>query len=318
MTSTILPGFRIGHFTNLDAGTGCTVVLCEAGAVGGVDVRGSAPGTRETALLHPSNTVSHVHAVLLTGGSAFGLAAADGVMRYLHERGAGFDVGVTRVPIVPAAVLFDLHTGPLAWPDAAAGYAACQAATASGPAEGSVGAGTGATVGKILGPTQTIKGGIGYAEESVGGGATVAALMAVNAVGDVVEPTTGAIVAGARGRDGQFAGSIAAVLREKTEPPLPATNTTLGIVMTDAGLNKAQAHALARAAHDGLAWAVRPAHTPFDGDTIFVMAAGKQAVDMLALSAAAAVAVSRAIVRAARAATSLHGVPALRDLERNR
>ncbi len=312
--TNLLPGFRIGHYTNRELGTGCTVVLCEAGAVGGVDVRGSAPGTRETDLLDPSNTVNEVHAVLLGGGSAFGLGAADGVMRYLFERGVGINVGVARVPIVPAAILFDLGVGSVAWPDAAAGYAACQAASDAIPAEGSVGAGTGATVGKLLGPAGMMKGGIGYAAVTTGSGATIAALVAVNAVGDVVSPRSGRIVAGARAPQGGFVDSVAALVREAVEPPLPGLNTTIGALMTDAALSKAQARATARAAHDGLAWAIRPTHTMHDGDTLFVLARGEKAVDVLSLSAAAAVAVSRAVVRAVETAAGLHGVPSAQDL----
>lgn len=310
----LLPGYRIGHWTNLQRGTGCTVVLCEAGAVGGVDVRGSAPGTRETDLLDPSNTVNEVHAVLLGGGSAFGLGAADGVMRYLYERRVGLDVGVARVPIVPAAILFDLGLGPVAWPDAQAGYAACQAATDARPAEGSVGAGTGATVGKLLGPAGMMKGGIGYAAVTTGSGATIAALVAVNAVGDVVDPKTGRIVAGARAPQGGFAESVALLVREAVEPPLPGLNTTIGVLMTDAALNKAQARAVARAAHDGLAWSIRPTHTMHDGDALFVLARGDKPVDVLSLSTAASVAVSRAVLRAVETAEGLHGVPAVSDL----
>ncbi len=312
--TNLLREYRIGHWTDHQRGTGCTVVLCEAGAVGGVDVRGSAPGTRETDLLDPANTVNEVHAVVLGGGSAFGLGAADGVMRYLYERGVGVNVGVARVPIVPAAILFDLGLGPVAWPDAAAGYTACQAATNAVPAEGSVGAGTGATVGKLLGPAGMMKGGIGYAAVTTGVGATVAALVAVNAVGDVVEPKGGRIVAGARAPQGGFVDSVAVLVQEMVEPPLPGLNTTIGVLMTDAGLNKAQARAVARAAHDGLAWAIRPTHTMHDGDTLFVLARGDKPVDVLSLSTAAALAVSRATVRAIEAAEGLHGVPSARDL----
>lgn len=310
----LLPGFRIGHYTNRPLGTGCTVVLCEAGAVGGVDVRGSAPGTRETDLLDPANTVNEVHAVVLGGGSAFGLGAADGVMRYLYERGVGVNVGVARVPIVPAAILFDLGLGPVAWPDAAAGYTACQTATNAVPAEGSVGAGTGATVGKLLGPAGMMKGGIGYAAVTTGGGATISALLAVNAVGDVVDSRSGRIVAGARWPHGGFADSVALLVQEAAEPPLSGLNTTIGVLMTDAALTKAQARAVARAAHDGLAWAIRPTHTMHDGDTLFVLARGDKPVDVLSLSTAAVLAVSRAVVRAIEAAEGLHGVPSARDL----
>ena len=309
-----LPNIRIGHFTDAERGTGCTVVLCEGGAVAGVDVRGAAPGTRETDLLHPSNLVTHVHAVLLSGGSAFGLAAADGVMRYLYERGVGFPAGPARVPIVPAAVLFDLGLGPVAWPDAEAGYQACVAASDQVPAEGSVGAGTGATVGKLLGPQQGVKGGIGFASLRLADGVTVAALVACNGAGSVVDPTTGRIVAGPRDPQGGFVDGVALLTAGASASPFGGTNTTIGVVMTDAGLTKAQAYALARVAHDGLAWAVRPAHTPFDGDTLFALSLGDRPANPMALGAAAAVAVSQAIGRGVLAATGLHGVPAVRDL----
>lgn len=314
---TILPGLRIGHYTDQTRGTGCTVILCEQGAVAGVDVRGAAPGTRETDLLHPSNLVTHVNAILLTGGSAFGLAAADGVVRYLFERGFGLDTRVARVPIVPAAVLFDLGLGPVAWPDAEAGYAACLAATTDAPAEGSVGAGTGATVAKMMGPALAVKGGIGYQALTLADGVTVMAVMAVNAGGGIVDPTTGQVVAGPRNPTGGFVDSLALLTTGGTRNPFgptPGTNTTIGVVATDADLTKAQAHALARAAHDGLAWAVRPAHTLFDGDTLFALSVGKKAANPVALGAAAAIVVSQAIVRAVRAATSLLGAPAVRDL----
>ncbi len=310
----LIPGIRIGHYTDLERATGCSVVVCEAGAVAGVDVRGAAPGTRETDLLDPSNMVQRVHAVVLAGGSAFGLAAADGVVRYLHERGVGFEVGVTRVPIVPAAVLFDLGLGPVAWPDAEAGYQACLAASDRLPAEGSIGVGTGATIGKAMGPGGAVKGGMGFASLTLANDVTVAALVAVNAFGDVVDPTTGGIVAGARLPDGGFANAVAQLTTGSARSPFAGTNTTIGVVMTDAALTKPQAHALARAAHDGLAWAVRPAHTQFDGDTLFALSVGTRDCHPVALATGAAVVVSQAIVRAVRAATSLYGMPALRDL----
>lgn len=310
---SIISGFRIGHFTDRERATGCTAILCEGGAVAGVDVRGAAPGTRETDLLDPSNMVPAIHAVLLTGGSAYGLAAADGVMRYLQERGVGFDTRIHPVPIVPAAVIFDLGLGPVAWPDADAGYAACAAAAEGQPAEGSVGAGTGATVGKLMGPTGALKGGVGYAELTLPGGATVATLVVVNALGDVVDPATGAIVAGARGPDGRFVDAVK-LLTEGRSASVDAANTTIGVVMTDARLTKAEARALARAAHDGLAWAIRPAHTQFDGDTLFALSHGDKTADPVSLAAAAAVVVSRAILRAVRTAEGLFDAPGLRDV----
>ena len=314
---TDVAGIRVGHYTDRDAATGCTVVLCEAGAVGGVDVRGSAPGTRETDLLRPTNSVLRAHAVLLTGGSAFGLAAATGVVRYLAARGVGYDVGVTRVPIVPAAVLFDLAVGrPDAWPDDEAGYRACQAATSSDPDEGSVGAGTGATVGKLLGHDRATKGGIGTASLKLGGGIVVGALVAVNALGDVVEPANGQIVAGARGPNG-FADAARQLLTGAArDASAPGANTTIGVVATNAGLTKEGANKLAQVAHDGLALAVRPAHTMHDGDTFFALATGEsgESVDLTLLGMAAAEVVARAILRAVLGASSLAGVPAARDL----
>ena len=315
-----VPGLRVGHYTDLEAATGCTVVLCEAGAVGGVDVRGSAPGTRETDLLRPTSLVQHVHGVLLTGGSAFGLDAATGVVRYLEERGVGFDVGVARVPIVPAAVLFDLGVGSTrVRPDAAAGYQACLAATAGQVAEGSVGAGTGATVGKLLGLAGATKGGVGTASLSLPSGIVVGAIVAVNAVGDVVDPETGRIIAGARGPSG-FVDTVRQVLGGSAWPAFasapPGANTTIGVVATNAALSKEGTNKVAQMAHDGLARAIRPAHAMHDGDTIFALATGERSgeVDVSAVGTAAAEVVARAIVRAVCQATSVAGVPAARDL----
>ncbi len=316
---TDVPGLRVGHYTDLEAATGCTVVLCEAGAVGGVDVRGSAPGTRETDLLRPTAHVQQVHAVLLTGGSAFGLDAATGVVRYLEERGVGFDARGIRVPIVPGAVLFDLTVGSARIrPNADAGYRACLAAGDGPVAEGTVGAGTGATVGKLLGIAAATKGGVGTASLALPGGIVVAALVAVNAIGDVVDPETGRIVAGARGPDG-FVGSTRAILGAPGEPakadvPI-GTNTTIGVVATNARLTKAGANKVAQMAHDGLALTIRPAHTVHDGDTLFALATGESAeADVSVVGVAAAEVVARAILRAVRQATSLAGVPAVRDL----
>ncbi len=313
-----VPGLRVGHHTDARRPTGCTVVLCEAGAVCGVDVRGGAPGTRETDLLRPENRVDRVHAVLLTGGSAFGLDAAGGVMRWLEERGHGFPVGPARVPIVPAAVLFDLWVGdPGIRPGADAGYAACEAAGPGPAAQGSVGAGAGATVGKLFGMDRAMKGGIGSASIRVGG-VTVAALVAVNATGDIVDPAAGRIVAGARGADGSgLAGSVAAFLRGEWSERLRAgTATTIGVVATDAQLDKAQAHKLASMAHDGLARTIHPAHTPLDGDTLFALATGTggRTVDLTVLGTLAAEVTARAVLNAVRAATGLPGIPAARDL----
>ena len=314
-------GLRVGHHTETRRPTGCTVVLAFDGAVAGVDVRGAAPGTRETELLSPLNTVPQVHAVVLAGGSAFGLDAAGGVMQWLAERGIGVAVGPARVPIVPSAILFDLWGGDLSvWPDAAIGRAACRAAIdtpALGAAEGNVGAGTGATVGKWYGIGRAMRGGIGQASVRVGGH-TVAALVAVNACGDVVDPRTGRVVAGVRTEDGgALFDGMAALLRGELPPPPPVGGaTTLGIVGTDASLTKAQATKLAQMAHDGLARSIVPVHTPSDGDTVFTLATGRGApVDVATLGllgALAAEVTGRAVVRAALAATAstMPGMPA--------
>ncbi len=315
---TAVPGIRVGHATDPVGLTGCTVVLCEEGAVGGVDQRGGAPGTRETDLLHPMHLVEKVHAVLLAGGSAFGLAAADGVMRYLEERGIGYDTMVARVPIVPAAILFDLNVGDSrARPDAAMGYAACQAAGDGPVAEGNVGAGTGATVGKILGIGRAMKSGIGTAAVDLGNGLVVAALIAVNPLGDVVDPATGAILAGARRPDADEPADTLALMRALlggASPFATTPNTVIGVVATNARLTKEQAGKVAQMAHNGLARAVRPAHTMYDGDTIFALATGEKAADVNLIGAFAAEVMAEAIVRAVKAAEGLPGLPAWRDL----
>ena len=299
-------GLKLGHFTHPDVPTGCSVVLCEAGVTAGVDVRGAAPGTRDTELLRPENTVAQVHAVLLTGGSAFGLAAADGVMRWLAERGHGFPVGQARVPIVPAAVLFDLWLhGAETAPDAAAGRAACDAATAAERSRGRVGAGAGATVGKLLGVDRAMPGGLGMASVRVGaaGGVTLAAMVAVNAVGDVVDPVGGAVLAGSRGADGRPRSTVQALLAGETPGgALQGSATTLGIIATDARLTKSQATKLAQIAHDGFARAIHPVHTVMDGDVMFALATGAADVDgdMTLLGALAAEVVARAVVDAVR------------------
>jgi L-aminopeptidase/D-esterase-like protein len=316
---TDVEGIEVGHWTDAEAATGCTVVLCRGGAVGGVDVRGSAPGTRETDLLRPMNLVQGAHAVVLTGGSAYGLDAASGVMRWLEEGGIGFNVGVGVVPIVASAVLFDLTVGRAdVRPGPEAGYAACQGASDGPIAEGCVGAGTGATVGKLLGPPFATKSGIGTAARRIGGEVTIGALVAVNAFGDVVDPPTGEIIAGARNPGGE--GFINTVERmhgdlSQTMFGFP-TNTTLTVVATDAPLSKEGANKMAQMAHDGLAQAIRPVHTMFDGDTVFALATGRRAEAHLDVSVAGTVAASvlaEAVVRAVRQATSLAGVPAARD-----
>ena len=318
MASSIcdVAGLKVGHFTSTRRPTGCTVVLCEQGATAGVDVRGAAPGTRETDLLAPENTVDVVHAVLLSGGSAFGLAAADGVMRWLAERGHGLKVGAACVPIVPAAVLFDLQLGDATiFPDAAAGYAACEGASCQAPMEGSVGAGTGASVGKLLGAARAMKGGIGTASVCVNG-ITVGALVAVNAVGDIIDPATGRLIAGARGDDGRPIGVAMAMLKG-TRPvsPLTAAATTLAIVATDARLSKSAAKKLAQISHDGLARTIKPVHTPFDGDVVFSLATGAAGIDgdLNLLGVMAAEVVEQAVLRAIFAAAGWPELPGWRD-----
>ena len=303
-------GLEVGHFTSALRPTGCTVVLARDGAVGGVDVRGAAPGTRETDLLDPCNLVDKVHAVVLSGGSAFGLDAASGAMQWLDHHQIGFDVKVARVPIVPAAVLFDLLVGDASVrPDQAAGYAACAAATRTPPAEGNVGAGAGATVGKVFGADRAMKGGIGSASLTVDG-VTVAALIACNALGDIVNPHTGQVIAGARvSPEGSALLDIRqALLKGQTSASiLPGTNTTIGVVATDAVLTKPQAKRLALSAHDGLARSINPVHTISDGDTLFALGTGVggKTLGMMTLGCMAAEVTARAVVNAVLAAATL-------------
>ena len=318
---TSLQGILVGHYSDDRRPTGCTVVLCPEGAVAGVDVRGAAPGTRDTDALSPSNTVQEVHGVLLTGGSAYGLDAAGGVMRWLEERGHGFQVGPTIVPIVPAAVIFDLWVddfskarreptkNPRIRPDAQAGYLACQAANSEPVQQGNVGAGAGATLGKLNGPDCAMKGGIGSASLCVHG-VTVAALVVCNALGDVVDPQTGKLLAGARvsadSRD--LLDIVKAQLNgHSISKPQAGSNTTIGVVATDAVLTKPQAHRLAQVAHDGLARSIRPVHTPMDGDTLFALGTGTsgKAADMMLLSTLAAEVTAMAVVNAVLSAKDL-------------
>jgi L-aminopeptidase/D-esterase-like protein len=312
---TDVSGLKVGHWTNLEAATGCTIVLCPEGAVAGVDVRGSAPGTRETDLLDPTNLVEKVNAILLSGGSAFGLAAAEGVMRWLEERGYGYDAGVAKVPIVPAAILFDLGIGSsIVRPDAAAGYAACEAATDGPVAQGNVGAGTGATVGKMLGMAQATKGGLGTASRQTGGGVVVAALVVVNALGEVVDPNTGRIIAGARSPEGdRFVPSVE-LMASRMGGGGALENTTLAVVATNAALTKVGVTKVAQMAHDGLARVIRPAHTMFDGDASFALSYGDKSADVNLVGALAAEVVAGAVLSAVRSAESLAGIPAVRDL----
>ena len=320
---TRVAGIEVGHFTDTRRPTGCTVVMAREGAVAGVDVRGAAPGTRETDLLHPSNLVDKVHAIMLAGGSAWGLEAATGAVRWLEERGVGLDVAVGRLPIVPAAVLFDLLVGDMRIrPDAAAGYAACAAASSADPAEGNVGAGAGAVVGKVFGIQHAMKGGVGTASVTVDG-VTLGAPIACNALGDVIDPDTAQVMAGARTDDGQgMRDTRRALLRgQPPQPLLAGTNTTIGVVATDAILTKAQAHRLAISAHDGLARSINPVHTMSDGDTLFSLGTGRagKSLGMMVLATMAAEATARATVRAvqaARSVTTAEGLylPAMADL----
>ena len=320
---TDVTGIEVGHFTDARRPTGCTVVIAREGAVAGVDVRGAAPGTRETDLLDPTHLVDRVHAVLLAGGSAFGLDAATGVMRWLEERDIGLDVRVARVPLVPAAVLFDLFVGDAKIrPDAQAGYEACRAASTREPAAGNVGAGAGASVGKIFGIDRAMKGGIGSASITVEG-VTVGAIVACNALGDVVDPDSGAVIAGARTKNGKaLFDSRRAILRgDAPKPLLKGTNTTIGVVATDAPITKAQAARLATVAHDGLARAINPVHTMSDGDTLFALGTGraKSSPGMMVLGTLAAEVTARAVVRAIRAAQGVRigkfHLPAAGDLQ---
>lgn len=320
---TDVPNISVGHATDQVGLTGCTVVLCEDGAVGGVDQRGGAPGTRETDLLRPLHLVQHVHAVLLAGGSAFGLAAAEGVVQYLAERGIGFDTGVARVPIVPAAILFDLGVGdPSAYPTAEMGYTACLAANQEPVSEGNIGAGTGASAGKVLGIAQAMKSGLGTAAVFLDRGIVVGALVAANPLGDIVNPSTGEILAGTR-RPGslEVLGSFTAMQNIAFGNPhmaFGAPNTVIGVVATNAQLTKEEANFVAQMAQDGIARAIRPAHTLYDGDTVFALATGTSGrrVDVSTLGACAAEALATAIQRAAYTAESAAGLPAYRDLLR--
>ncbi|MDO9129436.1 MAG: P1 family peptidase [Anaerolineales bacterium] len=320
---TDVPGLRVGHAQDDEALTGCTVILCEKGAVAGVDQRGGAPGTRETDLLNPVNAVEKVHAVLLAGGSAFGLDAASGVMRYLEEKGIGFNTGVARVPIVPAAILYDLAIGRAdRRPDLEMGYRAAASASASPPAEGNAGAGTGASVGKIFGMAGAMKSGLGTASMEIGGGIIVGVIVAVNAFGDVIDPQTGKILAGARstklgpiqfGSADYFADTLAVMktLAGRTILKLAMSrNTVIGVVATNAKFTKTEATKMAQMAQDGLARTIRPAHTMLDGDTIFALATGQKKADVSIVGAFAAEVFAQAILRAVREAKPAGGLPA--------
>jgi L-aminopeptidase/D-esterase-like protein len=325
---TDVPGVKVGHHTLTARPTGCTVVIVERGAMAGVDVRGAAPGTRETDLLNPVNGVQQIHAIVLAGGSAFGLDAASGVMRFLDEKNIGFkfdfwkdSAGTINIPIVPAAILIDLGVGgsPKIRPDADCGYRAATDAGTGPIAEGNVGAGAGATIGKLAGPSRAMKGGIGTASLTLSDGVIVAALVAVNALGDVIDPATGQVVAGVRTPDGRALADARRLLRsgDATRPSVGG-NTTLGVIATNATLSKAQATKIAQMAQDGYARTIVPVHTPADGDTIFALATGERAGDpnLTRLGAVAADVMSQAILRAVRQAEGIAGYPAVRDLQR--
>jgi L-aminopeptidase/D-esterase-like protein len=304
---TDVRGIEVGQAQDEKALTGCTVILCRQGAVAGVDVRGSAPGTRETDLLDPVNLVEKVHAIVLTGGSAYGLDAASGVMRYLEEQSIGFPMGTVVVPIVPAAVLYDLGLGQAdIRPDAAMGYRAAASASSEPPAEGNVGAGTGASIGKIRGMDYAMKAGIGTASINING-LIIGAIVAVNAFGDVIDPTSGVKIAGLR------SGTTLEWMKNLRIPSAVQSNTVIGAVATNARLTKAQATKVAQMAQDGLAQAIRPAHTMFDGDTVFSLATGEVDADVSMVGAFAAEVMAQAIVRAARMAEPAGGLPGLKN-----
>jgi L-aminopeptidase/D-esterase-like protein len=328
---TDVPGIKVGHAHDAEALTGCTVVLCEKGAVGGVDQRGGAPGTRETDPLRPMHLVQEAQAVVLSGGSAFGLESATGVVRYLEEKGVGFDVRVAKVPIVPAAILFDLGIGRSdVRPDAAMGYQACVNASTDRPAEGNAGAGMGATVGKILGMSGAMKSGIGTASIDLGGGGIVGAIVAVNAFGDVVDPASGKILAGVRttkvgpiqfGADGPFADTLDIMkgMAGKTILRFASRgNTVIGVIATNARLSKEEANKVAQMAHDGIARTIRPAHTMLDGDTLFALSAGTKRIDVNIVGAYGAEVVAQSIVNAVMAAEAVEGLPAAMDIHESK
>jgi L-aminopeptidase/D-esterase-like protein len=321
-TLTAVPGIKVGHHTLSERPTGCTVILVDGdGAAGGVSQRGGAPGTRETDLLDPANLVDKVNAVVLSGGSAFGLEAATGTVRWLEEHNLGWDVRIAKVPIVPAAILFDLPVGndPKIRPTADCGYQAAAAASTAPVKEGTIGAGAGATVGKSGGPNRSMKAGLGSYSITLPNGLSVGAIVAVNAVGDIIDPDSGKVVAGVRNPDGTFADARALLRGGQTGPrPRPGENTTIGLVATNARLTKAQANRMALMADDGLARAIFPSHTQGDGDTVFALATGQYAgeVDITQVGALAADVMARAIVRAATEATGIPNIPAVRDLKK--
>ncbi len=328
-TITDVPGIKVGHAQDFDAITGCTVVICEKGAVAGVDQRGGAPGTRETDAIRPLHLVSKIQAVMLAGGSAFGLDAASGAMKYLEEKGIGFDAGVARVPIVPSAILFDLAIGKSnIRPDAAMGYQACINASEEVVAQGCVGAGTGAIAGNALGPKQATKSGIGSASIDIGGGVIIGALIAVNPFGDVYDPSNGRILAGTRsiskglikiGEEPLFANtkSLMKTFLGKTALSFASShNTVIGVVATNAALDREEANFLAQMAQDGFPLAIRPTHTLFDGDTLFALSTGSAHVDVNIIGTFAVDVVAKAIVNAVNNAVSLGNIPSLHEFSK--
>ena len=302
-TLTDVQGIEVGHAQDDEGLTGCTVILCRKGAVAGVDIRGGAPGTRETDLLNPINLVQKVHAIVLAGGSAFGLEAATGVMRYLEEKKIGYKMREARVPIVPAAILYDLSVGRAsARPDSAMGYLAASRASSAPPAEGNIGAATGASVGKIRGMKHAMKAGLGTWSVNLDG-IIVGALVAVNAVGDVIDPRSGIRIAGLR------SGATLNWMKKGQTHSAVKSNTVIGVVATNARLTKTQATKVAQMAQDGLAQSIRPAHTMFDGDTIFAVATGEKKADVSTIGAFAAEVMAEAIVRAVKMAKPSGGLP---------
>lgn len=301
-----VPGLKVGHVQNSTAKTGCTVILPENSAAAGVDVRGSAPGTREIELLHPVRLVPQIHALLLTGGSAFGLDAAGGVQQYLEEKRIGFDTGVAKVPIVPTAVIFDLAVGDAkVRPDKQMGYQAAHAATETDHSLGLVGAGCGATVGKIAGIRNAMPGGIGQASERIGDKLIVSALVVVNAFGDVVDPVTGKILAGARSPDGVFLNTMAMLKKNSVFSGNIFGNTTLAVITTNSALTKEECTKIAQMAHDGLARTINPIHTMFDGDISFALSCGNEKGDATVIGAVGAELVARSVIKAVRASNEL-------------
>lgn len=316
MTHTLVdvPHILVGHADDPDALTGCTVIVMEKAAICGVDVRGSAPGTRETDLLHPVNLVDRVHALCLSGGSTFGLDAATGVVKYLEEKGKGLDVGVAIIPIVPAAVLFDLAIGnPKIRPDAKMGYLAASRASKNLVQQGNVGAGMGATVGKLNGFEYAMKSGLGSASRKLDNGLIVSAIVAVNAVGEVWNPQTGELLAGARDEDNQLCDSLALLEKGTFAPVSPGTNTTIAVVASNANFTKTQATKVAQMAHDGLARTIYPAHTMYDGDTVFAVATGGIDATVDLVGALSAEVLAEAVVNGILHAKGAGGFPAYND-----